>query len=385
MKFSIFIQPPSPTPRRTTGEPAASTIVSPSTRKKFRAILETYLIASRHDQARDDRPHRRCGGCLGPDGFESRQRTIGRRAPDPRARRADAARARLQAADARARTRARCSTSSSTSSRARGRWRSSRASRRSRERTTSASCCPRRRARARSGRSWVDAVASRRSAGLILVVSELTHEQIARLNARSIPFVVVDPAGEPAAGVPSVGATNWNGGLTATRHLLELGHTPHRDDRRARRHALQPRARGRLPRGAGDRGPHRRPRADPLGHVPCRGGLRGGQRAARAPDPPTAIFAGSDLQAFGVYEAARVKGIEIPTATQRRRLRRPADGPLGRAAADHDPPAADRDGSDGGSPRARPGRGPSRGARDDRSWCARAPDDHSDEGGERRW
>ena len=50
------------------------------------------------------------------------------------------------------------------------------------------------------GRSWVDAVASRRSAGLILVVSELTPEQIARLNARSIPFVVVDPAGEPAAG-----------------------------------------------------------------------------------------------------------------------------------------------------------------------------------------
>src|SRR4051794_27089349 len=75
------------------------------------------------------------------------------------------------------------------------------------------------------GRSWIDAVASRRSAGLILVVSELTDEQIARLTARTIPFVVVDPAGEPADGVPSVGATNWNGGLSATRHLLEPGHT----------------------------------------------------------------------------------------------------------------------------------------------------------------
>src|SRR3954471_22722063 len=74
------------------------------------------------------------------------------------------------------------------------------------------------------GRSWVEAVAARRSAGLILVVSELTPDQVARLTARSIPFVVVDPAGEPAAGVPSVGATNWNGGLAATRHLLELGH-----------------------------------------------------------------------------------------------------------------------------------------------------------------
>ena len=75
------------------------------------------------------------------------------------------------------------------------------------------------------GRTWVDAVAARRSAGLILVVSELSAEQIARLTARGIPFVVVDPAGEPATGVPSVGATNWNGGLAATRHLLELGHT----------------------------------------------------------------------------------------------------------------------------------------------------------------
>ena len=52
------------------------------------------------------------------------------------------------------------------------------------------------------GRSWVDAVASRRTAGVILVVSELSEEQAARLRARSIPFVVVDPAGEPAPGVP---------------------------------------------------------------------------------------------------------------------------------------------------------------------------------------
>ena len=34
------------------------------------------------------------------------------------------------------------------------------------------------------GRSWVDAVAARRSAGLILVVSELTDDQVARLRAR---------------------------------------------------------------------------------------------------------------------------------------------------------------------------------------------------------
>jgi LacI family transcriptional regulator len=42
----------------------------------------------------------------------------------------------------------------------------------------------------------------------------------------------------------------------------------------------------------------------------------GGYEAARAlfalPDPPTAIFAGSDEQAFGVAEAARATGRRIP-------------------------------------------------------------------------
>ena len=45
-----------------------------------------------------------------------------------------------------------------------------------------------------------------------------------QLRTRGIPFVVVDPTGEPLHDTPSVGATNWNGGLTATRHLLGLGH-----------------------------------------------------------------------------------------------------------------------------------------------------------------
>src|SRR5262249_7302288 len=42
----------------------------------------------------------------------------------------------------------------------------------------------------------------------------------------------------------------------------------------------------------------------------------------------------------------------------------PADGALGRPAVDHDPPAAVRDGRDGGAPRARAGLRPARRARD---------------------
>jgi DNA-binding LacI/PurR family transcriptional regulator len=163
------------------------------------------------------------------------------------------------------------------------------------------------------GRTWVDAVAARRSAGLILVVSELSSEQVARLTARNIPFVVVDPAGEPAEGVPAVGATNWNGGLAATRHLLELGHRrigmiggpPTMLCSRARvdgyRAALET---AELP-------------VDPelirWGTFHLEAGYEHGHALLSLPEPPTAIFAGSDLQAFGVYEAARVLGVEIPS------------------------------------------------------------------------
>jgi LacI family transcriptional regulator, xylobiose transport system transcriptional regulator len=162
------------------------------------------------------------------------------------------------------------------------------------------------------GRSWVDAVAARRSAGLILVVSELTGEQVARLTARNIPFVVVDPAGEPAPGVPAVGATNWNGGLTATRHLIELGHRrigmiggpPAMLCSRARvdgyRAALETAG---LPVDQG------LIRAGDFHHE---AGYRLGLELLGRPDRPTAVFAGNDLQALGLYEAARELGLRIP-------------------------------------------------------------------------
>jgi LacI family transcriptional regulator len=42
----------------------------------------------------------------------------------------------------------------------------------------------------------------------------------------------------------------------------------------------------------------------------------GGREGARAvldlPDPPTAIFAGSDMQALGVYQEAAARGLRIP-------------------------------------------------------------------------
>ncbi len=74
------------------------------------------------------------------------------------------------------------------------------------------------------GRGWIDGVIDRRSLGVIAVFSDLSEQMHAQLRASGIPFVVVDPTGEPLHDTPSVGATNWSGGLAATRHLLGLGH-----------------------------------------------------------------------------------------------------------------------------------------------------------------
>ncbi len=75
--------------------------------------------------------------------------------------------------------------------------------------------------------SWTSALASHDTDGviLILVTSELAAGQMDHLRSGGIPLVVVDPVNPPPPDMPSVGATNWAGGLAATEHLLGLGHT----------------------------------------------------------------------------------------------------------------------------------------------------------------
>ncbi|GAB7103837.1 LacI family DNA-binding transcriptional regulator [Streptomyces phaeofaciens JCM 4814] len=162
------------------------------------------------------------------------------------------------------------------------------------------------------GRTWADQVAARRPHGVVLVLSGLDESQRALLTSRSIPFVVMDPAGDPGADVPSIGATNWQGGLAATRHLVELGHRrigaisgpPQMMCSRARidgyRAALETAG---LP-------------VDPgmimTGDFHHETGYRLGRELLDRPDRPTAVFAGNDLQALGCYEAARELGLRIP-------------------------------------------------------------------------
>ncbi|MEU9398709.1 LacI family DNA-binding transcriptional regulator [Streptomyces sp. SID4985] len=162
------------------------------------------------------------------------------------------------------------------------------------------------------GRTWADQVAGRRPHGVILVLSDLDDAQRALLTSRRIPFVVLDPAGDPGADVPSIGATNWQGGLAATRHLIDLGHT--------RIGAISGPSRMMCSRARLDgyraaletAGLPVDPTLIKAGDFHHDSGRRLGLELLRAPDRPTAVFAGNDLQALGLYEAARELGLRVP-------------------------------------------------------------------------
>ncbi|MET9073082.1 LacI family DNA-binding transcriptional regulator [Streptomyces sp. NPDC004232] len=162
------------------------------------------------------------------------------------------------------------------------------------------------------GQSWMDGVLARRPTGVVLVLSGLDKAQQAQLTSRDIPFVVMDPAGDPGQEVPAVGTTNWNGGLAATRHLLDLGH---------RRIAviagplrmMCSRARVDGYRAALDAaGVAVDPALIREGDFHHEAGYREGLALLRLPDPPTAIYTGNDLQALGLYKAAGELGLRIP-------------------------------------------------------------------------
>jgi LacI family transcriptional regulator len=166
--------------------------------------------------------------------------------------------------------------------------------------------------RASAAREWLDNLAARASDGAILVTTDLDPALHSELRGLQVPAVVVDPAGVPALDVPTVGATNWAGGISATEHLLALGHrrigviagTPTLWCTRARldgyRAALEAAGVAYDPALVAD------------GDFGYESGFRAGERLLGQPSPVTAIFATNDQMALGVYEAVRRRGLRVP-------------------------------------------------------------------------
>ena len=160
--------------------------------------------------------------------------------------------------------------------------------------------------------AWLDHAAERGTDGVLSVLYLPDATERRRLAAARLPLVVIDPPTEPGSDIQSVGTTNWQGGMAATRHLAGLGHR----------------------RIAAIGGPERfwsaNARLDGYRTALMRSGLpvdealvgRGefavpdgrsqAHRLLGTPEPPTAIVAGNDNQAFGVLQALGERGLRAP-------------------------------------------------------------------------
>jgi LacI family transcriptional regulator len=165
-----------------------------------------------------------------------------------------------------------------------------------------------------TGRSarWVGDLVTNARRAVISVVDELSATDVKALARARMPLVVIDPTNQPHVRTTSVGSTNFAGGLAATQHLISLGHRKiayvggpvTAACNQARLHGY---------RAAMEAvGAPVRPGYTRIGDFLYHDGLQQGAALLELPEPPTAVFAGSDEMALGVIEAARSRGLRVP-------------------------------------------------------------------------
>ncbi|GAA0464246.1 LacI family transcriptional regulator [Paractinoplanes deccanensis] len=162
------------------------------------------------------------------------------------------------------------------------------------------------------GAAWARRTASAHREGIVLVTSSITSKQWQHFVERGIPIVTIDPVDVPSPEIPSVGATNFHGGMEATAHLTGLGHRrvgfiegpPERGVSIARLHGYQ----AALSRA----GIAPDPELVRAGPFTFDAGFTAAADLLSRPDRPTALFACNDTLALGAIEAARTLGLRIP-------------------------------------------------------------------------
>jgi len=159
---------------------------------------------------------------------------------------------------------------------------------------------------------WQANVAQRCPEGVLLLAPGEQFIYVETLRKLHIPFVAVDDSRELGPDVPSVGATNWRGGMMATEYLLSLGH------RRIATISGIPSHLTSKARVAGYRSALEAASIVPESELIRQGdfGHTSGYSQALAllalAEPPTAIVAGCDIQATGIYRALSEHGMHIP-------------------------------------------------------------------------
>jgi LacI family transcriptional regulator len=153
-------------------------------------------------------------------------------------------------------------------------------------------------------------VAGRRA--MITLSSVPTPAQLAALRQARLPVVVIDPLNLPGPLVTSIGPTNFAGGLSATQHLLGLGHRriaylggpATSTTNQARMHGYRA-----AMEAAGVPVPTEYVRTPGFCYP---SGMKEGAALLDLHPAPTAIFAAGDESAMGAIQAARARGLRIP-------------------------------------------------------------------------
>jgi DNA-binding LacI/PurR family transcriptional regulator len=157
---------------------------------------------------------------------------------------------------------------------------------------------------------WINAVTDHSSDGILVVLP--SEAAIERLERSGLPFVLIHNQGGLLATTPSVRITSWEGGFVATTYLIQLGH------RRIAYIGKTAPAIDAIERIAGYRAALEAAGLPLDPQLLCDGDFTeaDGYNATLAlldlPQPPTAIFAGNDRQAAGVYRALHERGIRVP-------------------------------------------------------------------------
>ncbi len=147
--------------------------------------------------------------------------------------------------------------------------------------------------------------------GLLLLLPRDPASYLESLHRQRFPFVLIDHQGIDDRG-PAVDVTNWDGANSAVCYLLGLGH------RRIGFITGNLEMSSALDRLAGYRaaleeaGIEFDPTLVVEGDYSQQRGFTGAGVLLSLPQRPTAIFASNDASAFGVMEAARDHGFQIP-------------------------------------------------------------------------
>jgi len=150
--------------------------------------------------------------------------------------------------------------------------------------------------------------------GLLIVDFDLSAEQIERLRQAHIPFVGLNHL--RGRDWPCIGTDNEQGSYTATRYLIELGHKriAYIGDNMVDEYGFstsQERYSG-YKRALAEAQIHLNSRYVKLGDHSYQAAYSITQGLLQLSQPPTAIFAMSDLQAAGCIGALRAAGVAVP-------------------------------------------------------------------------